>query len=65
MDDKVIVRTMFTKLQPFKGVEKYFTGSLLHKENGKVIKKSLSDDIDSDNEADSKSGKNPTVSFDD
>ena len=60
-----MVRTMFVEIQSFKGVENYFTDSLFYKENGKVIKKSLSDDIDSGNEADSESGKNPTVSFDD
>jgi len=50
--------------QPFKGVENYFTGALLYKENGKLMKKLLSDDIDSDNEADSKSGDDSVVSFD-
>jgi len=59
-----MVRTVFVEMQPFKGVENYFTDSLPYKENDKVIKKSLSDDIDSGNEADSESGEDPTVSFD-
>jgi len=45
-------------------VENYFTDSLLYKENGTVIKKLLSDDIDSGNDADSESREDPTVSFD-
>jgi len=57
-------------MQPFKGVENYFTDSnyfidsLLYKENGKVIKISFPDDIDNGNEVDSESGEDPTVSFD-
>ena len=45
LDDKVKVRTVFAKMQPFKGVKNYFTDSLLYKESCKVIKKSLPDDI--------------------
>ena len=59
-----MVKTVFAKMQPFKGVENYFTDSLLYKENGKVIKKSLPDDIDSGNEVDLESGEDLTVSFD-
>ena len=51
-------------MQPFKGVENYFTDSLLYKEDGKVINKLLPDDIDSDNETNSESGEDPEVSFD-
>jgi len=47
-----------------RGVENYFTDSLLYKENNKLIKKSLPNDIDSSNEADSESGEDPGVSFD-
>jgi len=45
-------------------MKNYFTDSLLYKENGKVVKKSLPDDIDSGNKADSKSGDDPEISFD-
>jgi len=51
-------------MQPFKWVENYFTNSRLYNENGKVVEKLLSDDIDSGNEADSESGEDPEVSFD-
>ena len=37
--DKIMVRTVFVEMQPFKGVENYFTDSLLYKENSKVVKK--------------------------
>ena len=49
VDDKAMVRTVFAEMQPFKVVENHFTVSLLYKENSKVIKKSLPDDIDSGN----------------
>jgi len=55
---------VFAKTQTFKRVENYFTDSLLYKENGKVVKKSLPDDIDSGNKADSESGDDPSISFD-
>jgi len=32
VDDKAMIRTVFTKMQPFKGVENFFTDSLLYKE---------------------------------
>ena len=51
-------------MQSFKRVENYFTDSLLYKENGKVVKKSLPNDINSGNEADSESGDDPEVPFD-
>ena len=59
-----MVRTVFANMQPFKGVKNYFTDSLLYKENGKVVKKLLPDDIDSGNEADLESEDDPIVSFD-
>jgi len=59
-----MVRTVFAEMQPFNGVENYFTDSLLYKENGKVVRKSLPDDIYSGNEEDSESREDPTVSFD-
>ena len=59
-----MVRMVFAEMQPFKGVENYFTDSLLYKENGRVVKKLLPDDIDNGNEVDSESGEDPTVSFD-
>ena len=45
-------------------MENYFTDSLLYKENGKVVKKLLLGDIDSDNEANSESEDDPELSFD-
>jgi len=45
-------------------VENYFTDFLLYKENRKVAKELLPDDIDSGNEADSESGDDLVVSFD-
>jgi len=59
-----MVRTMFTKIQLFKRVENYFTDSLLYRENGKVVEKSLPNDINSGNEADSELGEDLEVSFD-
>ena len=63
MDD-VMIKTVFAKTQPFKRVDNYFTDSLLYENNGKVVKKPLLDDIDSGNEADSESGDDSAVSFD-
>ena len=50
---------MFTEMQPFKGVENYFTDSLLYK----VVGKTLPNDINSGNEVDSESREDPEVSF--
>ena len=58
-----MVRTVFVEMQPFKGVESYFTDSLLYRKNGKVVEKSLPNDIDSSNKVDSESGEDPEVSF--
>jgi len=63
MVDKTMVKTVFAEMQPFTRVENYFTDSLLYKENGKVVKKSLPDDIDSGNIADFESGDDPTIFF--
>jgi len=46
---------VFAEVQPFKGVEIYFTDSLLYQEDIEPLKQSLSDDVDSANEADSES----------
>ena len=51
-----MIRMVFAEMQSSKGVENYFTDFLLCKENGKIVKKSLPDDIDSGNEVDSESG---------
>jgi len=56
-----MVRMVFAKIQSFNGVKNYFTDSLLCRENGKVVEKSLSDDIDNGNEVDSESGEDPEV----
>ena len=58
-----MVKTIFTEMQLFKGVQNYFTDSLLYKENGKVVEKPLPNGIDSCNEADSESGDDSEVSF--
>jgi len=42
-------------VQPFKGVENYFTDSLLYQEDIEPLRQSLPDDVDSGNEADSES----------
>ena len=47
-----MVRMVFTEMQPFKGVENYFTNFLLSQETSKVLKEPLLDDIDSSNEVD-------------
>ena len=49
-----VVRTVFAEIQPFKEVKHYFTDSLLYQEDNEPVKRSLLDDIDSGNEADSK-----------
>ena len=59
-----MVRTVFAEIQSFKRVKNNFTDSLLYKENGKVVKKPLPDDINSGNKVDSESGNDPTISFD-
>ena len=48
-----MVRTVFAEMQSFKGVENYFTDSLLYRDIGKVVEKLLTDDIDRGNEANS------------
>jgi len=53
--DNAVVRTVFAKVQPFKGVENYFTDSLLYQEDIEPLKQSLPDDVDSGNEMDSES----------
>ena len=55
MGDDTVVQTIFAEVQPFKGVENYFTDSLLYQEDIEPLKQSLPDDIDSGNEADPKS----------
>jgi len=43
---------MLTETQPFKGLETYFTDSLLHRETSRATKEPLPDEIDSGNETD-------------
>ena len=50
-------------MQPFKEVENYFTDSLLYQENNEPIKQPLPDNVDSGNEADSKSEKDTPTTF--
>ena len=59
-----MVRTVFAEMQLFKGVEKYFIDSLLYRENDKVVKESLIEDIDRVNEANSELGDEPVTTFD-
>ena len=53
--DDDVIRTVFAEVQQFKGMKNYFTDSLLYQEDIESLKQSLPDDIDSGNEADSKS----------
>ena len=48
MGDVVVVRKVFTEVQLFKGVEIYFTDSLLHQEDIEPLKQSLPNDVDVD-----------------
>ena len=50
-------------MQPFKGVENYFTDSLLYWEVNKEVKEPLPDDIDSGNEANSESKEDISATF--
>jgi len=50
-------------MQLFKGVENYFTNSLLYQENNELLKQSLPDDFNSGNEADSESGEDVSAIF--
>ena len=50
-----MVRTVFAEMQPFKGVDNYFTKSLLFREINEVCKESWPEDVDSGNEAYSES----------
>ena len=59
-----MVRMVFVEMQSFKGVENYFSDSLLYKENSKVVEKPLPNDINSGNEGDSESREDSEVSFD-
>ena len=50
-----MVKMVFAEIQPFKGMENYFTNSLLYQESHEVVKKLMSIAYDSGNEADSES----------
>ena len=63
VDDKAMVRTLFTETQPFKRVKSYFTDSLLYQETRKVRKELLPYDIGSGNEANSESEEDTLVTF--
>ena len=52
MGDDAMVWTIFAEMQPFEGVENYFTDFLLYQENNEPVKQSLPDDVDSGNETD-------------
>jgi len=58
-----MVRTIFAEMQPFKGVENYFTDSLIYEEDIEPIKKSLADDVDSGNEVDSESEEDASATI--
>ena len=45
IDDKVMVRMVFSEMQPFKRLEYYFTDFLLYQENNIVVKEPLPNDI--------------------
>jgi len=63
VDNDGMVRMVFAERQPFKGVENYFTDSLLHQKNNKAVKEPLPDDIDSGNETDSESEEDILATF--
>jgi len=58
-----VVRGIFAEIQPFKGLENYFTDSLLYQENNEPVKQSLLDDVDSGNRKDSESGEDVSAIF--
>ena len=58
-----MVRTIFAKKQPFKGVENYFTDAFLYWEANKVAKEPLLEDDDSGNEADSEPEEDTPATF--
>ena len=53
--DDAVVWMVFAEMQMFKGVKSYFTDSMLYQENNEPVKEPLPDNVDSGNEADSKS----------
>jgi len=59
-----MVRMVFAEMPLLKGVKNYFTNSLLYKGNGKVVEKSLPNDIDTSNEVESELREDSEVSFD-
>jgi len=46
------VRTLIVERHPFKGVENYFTDSLLYQDSLEIDENPQSEELDSDNEAD-------------
>ena len=63
MGDDVVVQTAFAEMQPFKGMENYFTDSLLYQENNKPVKQSFPGYVDSGNEANSESEEDTWATF--
>jgi len=58
-----VVQMVFAEMQPFKGVENYFTDSLLYQENNELVKQPLPNDIDSGNKTDSESEEDALATF--
>ena len=58
-----MIRTMFAEAQSFKGVENYFTDSLLYQETSKITNEPLPYDIDSDNDWNSESEEDITTTL--
>jgi len=54
---------MLAEIQLFKGVENYFTDSLLYQENNEPVKEPLPNDVDSCNEVNSKSKEDLAAIF--
>jgi len=63
VEDDAMVRTVFAKKQPFKGVKNHFTDALLYQEANKVSNESLPEDDDIGNEADSELEENTPATF--
>jgi len=55
VEDDTTVQMVFAEKQPFKGVENYFTDTLLYQEIGKTSKEPSPDNDDSGNQEDSES----------
>jgi len=61
-DEEEKIKTLIVEKHIFKGVENYFTDSLLHQDSLEVARNSLLEDPDSGNEADVELNQKKNVS---